>query len=460
MGGLYFDRVDAAGLARAFPFRDDFTRHFQRLSRDALRAGQERAFQKLMRRAWTVPFYADRYRAAGIEPGDIHGLDDLPKLPTFSKADLMASLARHPPFGDFHGAEIGKQTMVLHTTSGTTGQPQILLFGPESREIQNLLLARVYYFQGLRDTDVVHSVYGFGMINGGHFVREALLHWTRALLLPAGTGNETPSRQQVQLMQQFGATCLVGFADYIKRLAEIAVETGLRPGREIPIRLISGHLGREDRSALSELWGGATVYDWYGVGDTGVIAAEGPDQDGLYVMEDAQFVELLDVDSGRSVGAGEAGDLVVTVLFKDDIYPIIRFNTHDVSAVLPGTSSLGLNLTRIKGFLGRSDNMIKWKGINLFPQAIGPILARHASFQGEYLCEISRLADGREHFSISIEVAQEDLNDATTVAAFQTLLRDHLAVDVPVSLTARGTLAPHTGIEKRQKPIRLIDHRD
>ena len=124
---------------------------------------------------------------AGIEPGDIRSLDDITRLPPYEKSDIMASVEAHPPLGDFHGIETaprrGRPTVVLHTTSGTTGRPQPLLFGPRTREMQNLLLARAYLFQGLRDDDVVHSVYGHGLVNGGHYIRETVLHFTRGALL-------------------------------------------------------------------------------------------------------------------------------------------------------------------------------------------------------------------------------------------------------------------------------------
>ena len=124
----------------------------------------------------------------------------------------MASVAHAPPLGDYHGlsdAQDGKSRVILHTTSGTTGDPQPLFFGAPDREIQNILLARAYLLQGLLPNDVVHSVYGFGMVNGGHYLRETIIHNTTALLLPAGTGAETRSRQQVDLMHRFGATVLV-----------------------------------------------------------------------------------------------------------------------------------------------------------------------------------------------------------------------------------------------------------
>lgn len=457
----YFNAVDARALLQEFPLGTAFSERFRRISRDQLRAQQETRFQRLMHRAWQIPFYQRLYREAGIEPGDICGLDDIGRLPVFAKTDLMASIERCPPYGDFHGIDSapGKPPAIVHTTSGTTGKPQVLLFGPRSREIQNLLLARVYRLQGLADDDTVQSVYGFGMINGGHYIRETIVHWTPCLLLPAGTGNETPSRQQVELMRDFGATCLLGFADYIKHLADVARASGIEPGRDIKLRMISGHLGREDRAALSRSWGDCAVYDWYGVGDTGVIAAEGPDQDGLYVLEDAHFVELLDVDTGEPVGPGETGDIVVTVLFKDDIYPIIRFNTHDVSAFIEKPSPSGLQLRRIRGFLGRSDQMVKLKGINIFPQALGPMLAERAEFTGEFILRAGRTGAGLDSLKVIVEIRAGAAGGTDLEPVYKSLLKQKLGIDVDIEFAMPGELAQYTGIESRQKPIRLIDER-
>ena len=451
----YLESIDARALAEEFPLGPAFVPRFRSLSRDELRAIQEARFRRVVERAWTVPFYRRLWGEAGAQPGDVRGLDDLARLPTFDKSDIMASIERRPPLGDFHGLETyradDRPPAILHTTSGTTGKPQVLLFGPRGREVQNLLLARVYLLQGLRDDDVVHSVYGHGMINGGHYVREAFTHWTRALFLSAGTGVETRSSTQVELMRDFGATVIVGFGDYVKHLGELARSGGM----DLKVRMISGHVG-EDRAAVSRAWGGAEVFDWYGVGDTGVIAGEGPDHAGLYVMEDAHHLELVDLATGRAVREGETGDMVVTVLFKDDVYPMIRFNTHDVTAFRTDRSPLGLNLRRIRGFLGRSDNMVKLRGINVFPQAIAAMLADAPGYAGDYVCRLERDASGREALTVAIEVqaAEEGLE-----AAYRDLLRRRLGLEVAVELAAPRALAPLTGIDSRQKPIRLIDRR-
>lgn len=465
----YFNQTDMAALSREYPIGPAFLRRFEAISRDELRALQEDRFANLMRRAWQVPFYQRHWGAQGLAAGDIGGLDDITKLPTFDKSDIMASITAHPPFGDFHGMETypsgQRPPVIIHTTSGTTGRPQVLMYGPRSREVQNLLVARTYLLQGLAPEDVVQSVYGHGMVNGGHYIREAVVHWTNSIFLPAGTGIETPSVQQVALMRDFGVTVLVGFADYLKRLAAVAREQGLEPGRDINIRMISGHMGREDTSELSEAWGGAAIHDWYGVGDTGTIAGEGPDKAGLYVMEDAQFLEVCDIETGRPVADGVTGDMVNTCLFKDDIYPIIRFNTHDVTHMRTDAPPAALNFRRIEGFLGRSDNMVKLRGINVFPQGIGAMLAERAEFTGEFICRVRRDDAGRDEMVVTVEVAiggavvEGGEAGGDLAETYQDILRRKIGVAVKVEITTPGALAAQTGIESRQKPIRLIDER-
>jgi len=458
----YFEALDHKAMLADYPIGDAFTKRYTAMSRDQLRALQNAQFLKLMARGWEIPFYRRLWGAKGIEPGDIRSLDDIVKLPTYDKTDLMASIADHPPFGDFHGLPFGKGAgaarppAILHTTSGTTGKPQTLLFGPKGREVGNLLVGRMARWQGLTPDDVVHSVYGHGMINGGHYIREAFAHFTNSVFLSAGTGIETRSATQVQLMADFGVSVIVGFVDYVRKLADVAREAGLIPGEHIRIRMITGHLGTEDRAATEAAWGGAKAYDWYGVGDTGSIAGEGPDRDGLYIWEDAQYLELLDVDSGASVARGEKGDMVVTCLYKDDVAPCIRFNTHDVSALRTGTNNTGMVFDRIEGFLGRSDNMVKLRGINVFPHAIGAIIENRPELTGEFICRLVRDVQLRDSMTVILEHRGPSADAQAGLAA---LLRQGLGVEVEVELVPPGATANLTQIDVRQKPLRLLDER-
>jgi phenylacetate-CoA ligase len=206
---------------------------------------------------------------------------------------------------------------------------------------------------------------------------------------------------------------------------------------------------------VEQAWGGAKAFDWYGVGDTGSIAGEGPERDGLYVWEDAQYLELLDVDTGQPVAAGDTGDMVVTCLFKDDIAPCIRFNTHDVTHELTGANDTGMVFRRIAGFKGRSDNMVKLRGINVFPHAIGALIEKRADLTGEYVCRVSRDEKGRDEMLVTVE-SRGDTDDAQLAA----LLRQGLGVEVIVQLVPPSGTAADTQIDVRQKPIRLIDERE
>lgn len=447
----YFETLDHRQMLADYPVGDAFVDRYRTMSADELSTIQNAQFRKLMARGWQVPFYARLWGSKGIEPGDIGSLEDIGKLPVYDKSDLMASIAEHPPYGDFAGlGGDDRPPSVFHTTSGTTGKPQVLMFGPKGREVGNLLVGRMYRWMGLLPADVVHSVYGHGMINGGHYIREAVTHFTNSIFLPAGTGIETRSAAQVGLMADFGVTCVVGFVDYIRKLASVAAEEGLL--EKIPVRMIIGHLGTEDRKATEDAWGGAKAYDWYGVGDTGSIAGEGPDRDGLYVWEDAQYLELLDIDSGQPVKPGETGDMVVTCLYKDDVAPCIRFNTHDVTHELGGRGEIAFK--RIAGFKGRSDNMVKLRGINVFPHAIGALIENRADLTGEYVCHLRRDADRRDSMCVTLES-----RGGTDADALAETLRRGLGVEVEIALVEPGGTAPATEIDRRQKPLRLIDER-
>jgi phenylacetate-CoA ligase len=456
----YLEAVNIRELLADYPIGDDFTARYTGMSRDALFALQNKQFLKLMARGWQIGFYRRLWGALGIEPGDIRSLEDIVKLPTYDKSDLMRSLAEHPPFGDFAGLESWpaeqRPGVIFHTTSGTTGKPQVLLFGPKGREVGNLLVGRMVRWQGLQPGEVVQSVYGHGMINGGHYIREAFAHFTNAVFLSAGTGIETRSATQVQLMADFGVSVLVGFVDYIGKLADVAREAGLIPGEHIKVRMITGHLGTEDRSRVEQAWGGAKAYDWYGVGDTGSIAGEGPDRDGLYVWEDAHYLEVLDIENGQPVADGLKGDMVVTTLYKDDVFPCIRFNTHDVTAYRTDRNATGMVFKRIEGFLGRSDNMVKLRGINVFPHAIGALIENRPGITGEYVCKVVRDASGRDDMIVVLE--HHAATDATA-ASFAALFKQGLGVEVQVELVEPRATATLTEIDTRQKPLRLLDLR-
>jgi len=459
----YFESFDYKKMLADYPLGDGLLEHFQSMTRAELKQLQNERFMQVIKRAWQIPFYQRIWGNTGVKPEDIQSLEDITKLPLISKTEIMESVENYPPIGDFHGLDdIPKEQrppIVFHTTSGTTGTPQPLLFGPKSREVQSLLVARSYRFMGLKPAATVQSCYGHGMINGGHYIREAVTHYTNALFLSAGTGLETRSAQQVNLMKTFGTNVLVGFVDYIKRLSDVAREEGLVPGEDIKIDMIIGHLGMESRDNIAKAWGNPELFDWYGVGDTGTIAAEGPDHDGMHVWEDAHYLEILDPDTNETLADGERGNMVVTCLYKDDVYPIIRFNTCDLTEVIPTENKMSLPFKRIRGFMGRSDNMVKLRGINIYPQGVGPMLDECPEFLGEFICKAIRDENGRDEMIVLIEVDADESRRENLQGEYASILKRKIGIEVQVTLVSEGELTPLTQVDVRQKPIRLIDER-
>ncbi len=455
MSSPYADAVDMARLAREYPTGPEFLSTYTGMPRRLLEDEQERRLHRALDAAWATPFYRRIWSAAGIDRRDVRGAADLASLPIIDKSMILADVEEHPPFGSLPTrTDRPRGPVILQTTSGTTGNPQPVLWGAWGREVQNALLGRIYRWIGVGPADVAHSVYGHGVVNGGHYVREAVTHYTEAMLVSAGTGIETKSERQIALMQQFGVTVLLGFADYLRKLADVANDAGVRPGTDIPVRLIIGHLLAGGRAPLEEAWGGAKAYNWYGVADTGAVATEGPERDGLHVWEDANILEIVD-ESGAVVDDGIIGDMVITSLGKDDVAPLIRFNTHDLTRIVPGANPVGLPFRRMEGLLGRSDSMVKLKGINVYPTSLGGLLAEVPGFTGEYVCIVERAGHG-DRLTVAVEIDDAIGADAGALA---TSLSTRLGVGVEVDVVAPGATAPLTGVHERQKPVRLVDRR-
>ena len=451
MSSPYFDSFDYQRLSDEYPTGANFISKYSGMSRQQLEDLQQQRFQAVLECAWDTPFYRSLWLESGVSKADVKDLSDISKLPIIDKSMILADIEAHPPFGSLPTRlEKTVHQRVLQTTSGTTGNPQPVLWGPWGREVQNALLGRTYTWLGVNSSDVMHSVYGHGLVNGGHYIREAATRYTEALMLTAGTGIETRSERQVAVMSQFGVTVLVGFADYLLKLSQVAADQNLKAGKDIPIRMIIGHVLDGGREALEAAWGGAKVYNWYGVADTGIVATEGPERDGMHVWEDANYLEIINSEDPASA----MGDMVVTSLGKSDLAPLIRFNTHDLTS-LHTTGTSDFPFQKIVGLLGRSDNMVKLKGINVYPTAIGGMLQEVAGFTGEYICRVENLG-GVEKFTVVVELATASDNSQESV---KQLLAQKLGVTVEVELVAQGATAELTGLNTRQKPARLLDLR-
>jgi phenylacetate-CoA ligase len=454
----YWRSLDFEQLTRDYPPPPDYFRTTARLSRDELRALQEKRFLATVKRGWEIPFFQRHWGSAGIERGDIRSLDDLVKLPPYDVSHVRDSLERNPPFGDFMGIAPGDGLpLVLQTSGGTTGLPRPMLYAPQDRETMAILGGRRFALHGIRPGDLVLVTYSFGLGNGGMAPREALWRYTGAVPVTTGSGANTPTRRQIEIMKAWGVNVILGFPSYLRHMALVARdELGIDP-HSLGIRLLGTHLGMEDRKVLEDLWG-APAFDMYGTHESGMLAAECRHRSGPHVMEDAFILEIADPETGRILPDGEKGTVYITTLFKYGA-PQIRFNVNDLSAFHTDSCPCGNTQRRLKAIYGRNDSMVKLRGVNVFPEAIGATVVADARTNGEFFCFVDRVGvAGIDQMEVRVEV--HDGADRGTVGFdLERRLSEVLGVKVGVTPVGKGELDVYTGTSQSSKVKRLLDRR-
>jgi len=429
-------------------------------SADELRAQQNDRFLKQMQRGWQVPFYKRHWSAAGLEPGDIRSLDDLGKVPPYSVSDLRQSLDSNPPWADYIGIDPERDEplpMILHTSGGTTGLPRPMIYSPVDREVMNIISGRRAYMQGVRPFDLVQLTAAMGLPNGGYALREGLWKYSGAVPVMAGSGLLTPTRRQVEIIKAWKINFLSGFPPFLRHIALVARDEMNIDPRELGLKGLLTHLGTENRSALEDLWG-APAFDGYATNECGGIASECIHKTGLHVYEDAFVVEVNDVNTLKPKPVGEQGTLFITALFKYAA-PVIRYNVNDISAFLPGTCQCGNRHRRLEKIFGRSDNMVKLRGINIYPEAVGALVGENKGCNGEYLCVVERGgAAGRDDMTVMVELAPGGTS-AVLEDQLATRFKEALGVKLLVKAVPPGELAPLTGVAEKTKPVRVLDKR-
>jgi phenylacetate-CoA ligase len=273
-----------------------------------------------------------------------------------------------------------------------------------------------------------------------------------------GTGKNTPTRRQIEILRAWGTNVLIGFPAYLRHMALVARDEMHLDPRCLGIRTIDAALGPEDRGSIERLWG-APVYDFYGAHESGMIAAECVFQDGMHIQEDAFIVEILDVGTGLPVPPGAPGNVCVTTLFKHSA-PLVRYNIADVSSFRPGQCACGSTLQRLGAIAGRSDAMVKLRGVNVFPEAIGALVVEDGRSNGEFLCVVEREgAAGRDVMRVDVESAVAPAERATLRRDLEARLSEALGVAIGVEVVEPGALARDTGVAQNTKPRRLVDNR-
>lgn len=421
------------------------------MGRDQLQELQLTRLKETVKHAANSPFYKEVFEKNGITPDSIQILDDLRKIPFTTKNDLRS----HYPFGM---AAIPIQKCVrIHSSSGTTGNPTVVLHSAKDLDQWANQVARCMYMVGLRDTDVFQNTSGYGMFTGGlgfQYGAERL----GALTVPAAAGN---TKRQIKFITDFGTTCLHIIPSYATRLAEVMYEMGIDPRRDTKLHTVcigAEPHSEEQRKRIEQLLG-VKAYNCFGMSEMNGpgVAFECPEQNGLHIWEDYVIPEIINPQTLEPVPEGEIGELVLTTINREAM-PLLRYRTRDLTRFIPGECPCGRTHRRLARFVGRSDDMIILKGVNIFPIQIEKILMNFKELGSNYLITIETVGYNDE---MLIEVELSDLF-TDDYSALQRLakevtrqLKDELLLTPRVKLVGKGSLPSAEG----GKAVRVKDLR-
>ena len=422
------------------------------MSREQLSELQLKRLKETVKHAINSPFYKEVFEREGLTPDDIQTLDDLKKIPFTTKDDLRS----HYPYGM---AAIPLQKCVrIHSSSGTTGNPTVVLHSAKDLDEWANQVARCMYMVGIRDTDIFQNTSGYGMFTGGlgfQYGAEKL----GALTVPAAAGN---SKRQIKFITDFGTTCLHIIPSYATRLAEVMQEMGIDPRKDTKLRVVcigAEPHSEEQRRRIEQLLG-VKAYNCFGMSEMNGpgVAFECQEQNGLHIWEDNVIVEIVDPVTLEPVPEGEVGELVLTTINREAM-PLLRYRTRDLTCILPGDCPCGRTHKRLARFKGRSDDMIILKGVNLFPIQIEKILMQFKELGSHYLISIETVENNDE---MLIEVELSDLF-TDDYSALQRLtkevtrqLKDELLLTPKLKLVGKGTLPVQDGKAVRVKDLRKL----
>ena len=453
-----FEAVDYAALMRAHvPPPEYFDGDFL-LGPEALEARQLARLQDRARRAYRVPFFKRRWDAAGVGPADLTSLDDLSRFPSYRVDDIRKSIEECPPFGDYQGASIEgalEEPIRVFMSGATTGAPRPTLYTQWDREAGAILMARALYLQGVRPGDVVLNAWAYSTHNGAFAFDEALHKWLNCVVLTTGTGNVTSSRRQIELAHQYQATAILTTGDYLLHLADVAREMGLDPKKDFNLRALP-NIG--DREKLEATWG-APNYQSYGFHEVQWVSVECPERQGLHIFEDAFVVQIVDSETGKALPDGEPGSICITEIYKTGS-PQFRYDIQDLSFLYPREQcACGSWLRRMGPFAGRGDNMVKLRGVNVWPEAIGEIALDDPRLEPDYFVRATREGN-RDEMTVHLVTRADGSERGEIAAAAEDRLKERLGVRISVVLASPGELDDWTELHTSPKPKRFRDERE
>ncbi len=425
----------------------------ERSGPDEIRALQDEGLRRLMGRvAQGNRFYQEMWKQAGVRPDLINSVSDLRQLPFVTRADIEKSLENRPPFGDYQGHY---PAVRVQASSGTYGKPKPIFHSRRDWENIGTFWARRLFAQGVRPADSVQNVFTYGLFIPGFTSTEGAMK-LGALVIPTGSGAVTSSERQVLLAREWGATVLGGVPTYILHLASVAEGQGWDPRRDFRVR-VTFHGGEpftpETRRKLEERWG-CKSYDNYGSVEQGAPTWECQAQDGYHINEDAYYYEVVDPKTGELLPDGEVGALVVTTLFKE-CAPMIRYMVGDLTSIVSEPCRCGRTFRRITGIRGRIDDMIKVRGVTIYPSAIEQVVRGFKELGSDYRI-VLRSDGGLDVITVRCEMLRSDVPGALG-EQLSKALKAATGLTCLVELTPPGDLS--AGMDQMVKPKRVIDER-
>ncbi|MEE0761444.1 MAG: phenylacetate--CoA ligase [Acutalibacteraceae bacterium] len=424
------------------------------LSRDEIEKIQLERLKKTVKRVYEkVPAYRAKMEEAGVTPEDIVTLKDIQKLPFTTKQDMRDNY----PYGLFTVPK--KELRRIHASSGTTGKPTVVGYTDHDLDIWKECVARLAVAGGATDEDVAQICFGYGMFTGALGLHNGL-EKVGAAIVPSSTGN---TEKQLMYMKDFGTTLLVATPSYAMRIAEVAQQIGIDIKKELQIKtlLLGSELMTEAmRKELYKVWGeDVNLTQNYGMSELigPGVSGECLELNGMHINEDHFIAEVIDPNTGEVLAPGEKGELVVTCITKEAL-PLIRYRTRDITRLMYEPCACGRTTARMENLSGRTDDMLKIRGVNVFPSQIEEVLINTDGIGPNYEIVVER-KDHSDILTVKVEVAAEGMMDS--YAALEELedkikkkLHMTLGLDCKIQLVSPNTLQRFEGKAKRVTDLR------
>ena len=427
-----------------------FHPELETLDRAGIKKLQLERLHRTLEHCMQSEFYRKRFAEAGIRPSDIKTLEDLRKIPFTTKQDLRDNY----PFGL---RSIALEDCVrLHSSSGTTGNPTVILHSKRDLEQWAQAVARCLWMVGCRPSDVFQNSSGYGMFTGGlgfQYGAELL----GMLTVPAAAGN---TLRQIKFFTDFGTTVLHAIPSYAARIYEVMCEQGIDPRRDTRLRtlVIGAEPHSEDTRRRIEEMLGVKAYNSFGMSEMcgPGVAFECKEQNGMHIWEDYYIVEIVNPDTLEPVPDGEVGELVLTTLNREAM-PLLRYRTRDLTRILPGKCPCGRHHIRLDRMKGRSDDMIILKGVNIFPIQIEQVLMQFKELASDYLITLET-RDNNDTMRVEVEMQDVNLDDYASLQRLERSIRSRLKDEILITPEIR--LVPKNSLPKSEgKAVRVKDLR-